>query len=196
MSASSVVAPNMRTSAPSRVTPSRLRYATCFESGAERNRLPCWRTIRAMTTTRRPGERAASESAARRPLPNVELPLLLPTPNSLPVCPAFLAARITWPTKLFGRLAPRFPGRMRPGRTFISSSRTVILIDTRKTMADGARGIEFVELCDVGASRHPCSNAQNSQSNQPHAPDECRGFYLAIRGSYPPIPTASNQNMR
>jgi len=50
-------------------------------------------------------------------------------------------------------------------------------------MADGARCVEFVELCDVGASRHACSNAQNSQSNQPHAPDGGRGFYLAIRGS-------------
>ena len=33
-------ASNIRASAPSRVTPSRLRYATCFASGAERNRLP------------------------------------------------------------------------------------------------------------------------------------------------------------
>ena len=29
----------------------------CFASGAERKRLPWWRTIRVMTTTRRPGER-------------------------------------------------------------------------------------------------------------------------------------------
>src|ERR1700722_18929648 len=149
-----------------------------------------------MTTTRRPGERAASESAARRPRPNVELPLLLPRPNSLPVCPAFLAARMTWPTKLFGRLVPRFPCRMRPGRTLISSSCTVIAIGIRKTAADGAPGIEFVEVCDVRARRHPCPDSQNSQPNQPHAQDEGRGFYLAIRGSYLPIPTASHQNMR
>src|SRR5258708_20004250 len=90
---------------------------------------------------------------------------------------------MTWLTKLFGRLAPRLPCGMRPGRTLISSSRTVMAIDIRKTMADGARCVEFVELCDVGASRHACSNAQNSQSNQPHAPDGGRGFYLAIRGS-------------
>src|ERR1700738_4133681 len=150
-----------------------------------------------MTTTRRPGERAASESAARRPLPNVERPFVPPPrPNSLPVYPAFLAARMTWPTKLFGRLAPRFPCRMRPGRTLISSSRAVMAIDIRKMMADCAPGVEFVELCDVGASRHPCPNAQNPQSNQPHAPDERRGFYLAIRGSYLPVPTASHQNKR
>ena len=147
-----------------------------------------------MTTTRRPGERAASESAARRPRPNVELPLLLSRPNSLPVCPAFLAARMTWPTKLFGRLAPRFPCWMRPGRTLISSSRTVTAVDIRKTVTDGARCVEFDELCEIGASGYPCPNAQNSQSNQPHAPDEGRGFYLAIRGWYLPAPTASHQN--
>src|ERR1700737_1742990 len=150
-----------------------------------------------MTTTRRLGERTASDSPTPRPPPNVERPLVpLPRPNSLPVCPALLAARMTWPTKLFGRLAPRFPCRMRPGRTLISSSRTVMAIGIRKIGADGAPGIEFVEICDVGASRHPCADAQNSQSNQPHAPDERRGFYLAIRGSYLPAPTASHQNMR
>jgi hypothetical protein len=57
-------------------------------------------------------------------------------------------------------------------------------IDIRKTIADGARCVEFVELCDVDASRYLYPKAQNSQSNQPHAPDERRGFYLAIRGPY------------
>ena len=33
-----------------------------------------WRTIRAMTTTRRPGDREARDSAARRPRPKVERP--------------------------------------------------------------------------------------------------------------------------
>jgi hypothetical protein len=159
--------------------------------------LPWWRTIRAITTTRRLGERDARDSAARRPLPNAERPLVpLPRLNSLPVSPAFLAACMTWPTKLFGRLAPRFPCRIRPGRRLISSSRTVMAIDIREKMTDGARCIEFVELCDVSASRHPCPNTQNFQSNQPHAHDGRRGFHLAIRGSYLPAPTASHQNMR
>jgi hypothetical protein len=149
-----------------------------------------------MTTTRRIGERAARESAARRLRPNVELPLLLPRPNFLPVCPAFLAARMTCPTKLFGRWAPQFPCRMRPGRTLISSSRTVMAIGTRKTMTAGARCVEFLEVCEVSASKRPCPHAQNSQSNQPHAPDGGRGFYLAIRGWYLPAPTASHQNTR
>jgi hypothetical protein len=56
-------------------------------------------------------------------------------------------------------------------------------IGASKMLVDGARHVEFVELCDVGASRHPWPNAQNSQSNQPHAPDIRRGFYLAILGS-------------
>jgi hypothetical protein len=66
-------------------------------------------------------------------------------------------------------------------------------MDARKTMADGARCIEFVDLYDGSASRYPRPNAQKSQSDQPHAPDERRGFYLAIRGSYLPAPTASHQ---
>jgi hypothetical protein len=70
----------------------------------------------------------------------------------------------------------------------------VMAIDARKTTADGARRIEFVELYGGSASRHPCPNAQNPQSNQPHARDEGRGFYLAIRGWYHPAPTAFHQN--
>jgi hypothetical protein len=82
---------------------------------------------------------------------------------------------------------------MRPGRTLISSSRTVIEIDTCETMADGAWRVEIVELCYGSAGSGPCPNGQNSQSNQPHAPDAGRGFYLAIRGWYLPAPTASHQ---
>ena len=69
-----------------------------------------WRTIRAMTTTRRPGDREARDSAARRPRPKVERPAEPPLRlNVWPRWPAFFAARITSPTKLFGRLAPWLP---------------------------------------------------------------------------------------
>jgi hypothetical protein len=57
------------------------------------------------------------------------------------------------------------------------------MIGARKTVADGARCVEFVVLCDVSASRHPCPNAQNSQSNQPHAPDERRSVTASLRSS-------------
>jgi hypothetical protein len=69
-----------------------------------------WRTIRAMTTTRRLDDREARDSAARRPQPKVERPTDRPLgPNVQPRWPAFFAARITSPTKLFGRLAPWLP---------------------------------------------------------------------------------------
>jgi len=66
-----------------------------------------WRTIRAMTTTRRPGDREARDSAARRPRPKVERPAEPPLRLNVWLrWPAFFAARITSPTKLLGRLAP------------------------------------------------------------------------------------------
>ena len=46
--------------------------------------------------------------AARRPRPKVDRKLLAPVrPKLFPVWPAFFAARMTSPTKLLGRLAPR-----------------------------------------------------------------------------------------
>ena len=69
-----------------------------------------WRTIRAMTTTRRPGDGVARDSAARRPRPKVERPAEPPLRLNVWLrWPAFFAARITSPTKLFGRLAPWLP---------------------------------------------------------------------------------------
>ena len=63
-----------------------------------------------MTTTRRPGYRDDSDRAARRPRPKVERPRRpAAPPKVLPVCPALFAARITSPTSVFGRLAPRLP---------------------------------------------------------------------------------------
>ena len=80
----------------------------CLASGAERKRLPWWRTMRAIMTTRRPVDRDERESAARRPRPKRErLRTALAAAKLLPTCPAFFAARITSPTKLFGRDRPR-----------------------------------------------------------------------------------------
>jgi hypothetical protein len=63
-----------------------------------------------MTTTRRLGEQEARHSAARRPRPKVEPPPALPLcPKARPRWPAFFAARITSPTKFFGRLATWLP---------------------------------------------------------------------------------------
>ena len=99
-----------------------------------------------MTMTRRPGERDDMESAARRPRPNVERPCARPLrPKPMPVWPAFFAARIASPTKLFGRFAPRAPCWMRPGWMLSSSSRVVIGMRRLSNACDGARRIELVE---------------------------------------------------
>jgi hypothetical protein len=45
---------------------------------------------------------------------------------------------MTWPTKLFGRLAPWLPCLMRPGRRLISSSRTLMALYVLENAADGA----------------------------------------------------------
>jgi hypothetical protein len=45
--------------------------------------------------------------------------------------------------------------------------------------------IEIVEISQANAGRPYDANAQNAQSNQPHAPDRGRRFYLAIRGRLP-----------
>ena len=114
--------------------------------GGVEQRLPWWRTMRVIMTTRRPGDRDDRESAARRPRPKVERPLLPPAPRKfLPVWPAFFAARITSPTKLFGGLTPLLPCWMRPGRMRSSSSRVVIAARPPRNKDDGARDIEMVE---------------------------------------------------
>ena len=169
----------------------------CFASGAERKRLPRWRTIRVMTTTRRPGEREDRDRAARRPRPKVDRPVVPPVrPKALPVWPAFFAARITSPTKLFGRLAPWLPWRMRPGRRWMSSSRVLMAARALRTGGDGALSVEFLGLCGASASWTCWSNAQIIQPNQPHAPDNGRRFYLAVRWSCSPAPPVRHSNPR
>src|SRR5665213_3790335 len=140
-------------------------------------------------TTLREVERIDKESAARRPRPKRErLTPALPWPKLSPMCPALFAALITWPTKLFGRLAPWLPWRIRPGRTWMSSSRVLMTLDVRRKETDGAWTIEMVALCAARASRCCWLGVQNVLTNQPHAHDRGRRFSLAIRGSYLPTP--------
>ena len=109
--------------------------------------------MRVIMTTRRPGDRDDRESAARRPRPKVERPLLPLAPRKfLPVWPAFFAARITSPTKVSGRLPPRLPCWMRPGRMRRSSSRVVIEVLPLRNKGDGARSIEMLALFAESAS--------------------------------------------
>jgi hypothetical protein len=66
-------------------------------------------------------------------------------------------------------------------------------LDVRESAADGAGGIESIEHCAVSASRRHWPHGQNTQTNQPHALDGGRGFYLAICGSYLPDGRSSEE---
>ena len=139
-----------------------------------------------MMTTRRPRGRVDRDRAARRPRPNVERPAEPPLrPNVLPRWPAFFAARITSPTKLFGRLAPWLPWRMRPGRTWRSSSRVVMAARAPANAGDGARSVEiawkFTAKAPAGADAPNVSKISNPTNHM--RPTEGRRFYLAVRWS-------------
>jgi len=166
----------------------------CFGSGAERRRP--WRTTRAFITTRRAFARSRIEIAARRPRPKEDRPRLRPDRKLLPTCPAFFAARITSPTKVFGFLPPRLPWRMRPGRIRRLSSGMVIGRNRSSSQCDGAWKIDFVGQIGGSASSPHRSQWQIPQSNQPHAPRRWPAFYLAVHGLVgwsSPLPRAHTQ---
>jgi hypothetical protein len=100
-------------------------------------------TTRAFITTRREFDRNWMETAARRPRPNRERLLPWLDRKLLPTCPALFAARMTSPTKVCGRLAPRLPWLIRPGRTRTSSSRIVMAQNHFVLSGDGARSFDF-----------------------------------------------------
>src|SRR5579872_2508225 len=153
--------------------------------------------MRALITTWREGEWSDKASAACRPRPKRERRAPPPPrPNPRPVWPAFLAARITSPTKLVGLPAPRPPSRMRPGRMRNSSSWLFFIGGTEVKNGDGGGSVEFADLSGKSASRPVLSDVQKTQSNQPHAPCRRRRFYLAIRGSCFPPPAVSPSNPR
>ena len=150
-----------------------------------------------MTTTRRVDERDASESAARRPRPKVDRPLPFPAPlNVAPRWPAFAAARITSPTKVFGRLAPRLPWRMRPGLAVKSSSALVMARAVLAEPEDGARSFDLLGILTENASTVAWPAGENPQSNQQHAPRRRRRFYLAVRWSVCRSPSRRRSNRR
>ncbi len=113
---------------------------------------------------------------------------LLPSPNRLPTWPAFFAARITWPTKLLSRI--------RPGRMRRSSSRLVMVTTDIRNRTAGARSVECVGVLGRRARRTMPRIAQNNESNQPHAPNRWRRFYLAIAWLGTGFSCASIRNLR
>ena len=78
------------------------------------------------------------ETAARRPRPNRERLLPWLDRKLSPTCPALFAARMTSPTKVFGRLAPRLPWLIRRGRTRTHHRRA---LSWRKTALCGAMAL-------------------------------------------------------
>src|ERR1700674_4187724 len=131
-----------------------------------------------MTTTRRPGDRCDNESAAPRPRPKVERLGPAVPPKRLPVYPAFFAARMTSPIKVF-RFPPPRP-RTRPGRTRRSSLRWVMDVskpyqDERWRCKRWKRG-----LFERRRRQGELARARKLLPYQPYAPDRRRRFYLAI----------------
>jgi hypothetical protein len=56
--------------------------------------------------------------------------------------------------------------------------------------------IEIAEIFQANAGKPYDAKAQNTQSNQPHAPDRGRRFYLAIPGRHLRASADSPTNMR
>src|ERR1700730_14033236 len=147
-----------------------------------------------MTTTRRPGDRCDNESAAPHPRPKVERLGQAVPPKRLPVYPAFFAARMTSPIKVFGLPSPR--PRTRPSRTRRSSSRWVM--DVSKPYQDERWRRERWKRGPFGRRRQQreLRRAWKLLPNQPYAPDRRRRFYLAIVRSVGLRPRVSTSNTR
>src|SRR5580658_5072935 len=71
---------------------------------------------------------------------------------------------------------------MRPGCGLKSSSCIVMAGSTSVDHRDGAPGFEIVGDLMKSASGPGGLDAENLQSNQPHAPSRRRRFYLAVHG--------------
>ena len=110
VSASSEVSSNIRASAPSRLMRSRLRERRAWRAAPNENGRQ--RDARSWSCQRRGGRAIGSPgvSAARRPRPKVEWPLVpLFGGDVWPLWSAFLRGPHRLATKLFGRLAPWTP---------------------------------------------------------------------------------------
>ena len=140
----------------------------CLANGAARNRAPRWRTTRALTITRRDGERNSGRaqrcglgrSGRRRPAGARRSRAHPERPSSR------LAS--TWPMKLFGTRRRRRT-RSRPDAKIIVATghRGPALV---KIPADGAAIVDFRRLFVLSGSRAWAGADRKIQSNQPHAP--------------------------
>jgi hypothetical protein len=96
--------------------------------------------------------------------------------------PALFAARMTSPTKDCGRLAPRLPWLIRPGRTRKSSSRIVMAQNRPVLPGDGAWSFDFLSEIVESASTvgDPCDQSSNATNDI--GPAWRPAFSLAIHG--------------
>src|SRR5277367_3948119 len=85
---------------------------------------------------------------------------------------------------------------MRPGCGLKSSSRVVIAGSGSAGPTAGAWGIEIVDAPGKSAGRPGGPDAENLQSNQPHAPGRRRRFYLAVDGRRLPTGLVQPPNER
>src|ERR1700731_1162519 len=136
------------------------------------------------------------ETAARRPRPNRERLLPWLDRKLSPTCPALFAARMTSPTKVCGRLAPRLPWLIRPGRTRRSSSPVVMAPKPLVQRGDGARSFDFFWENVESASSGHCCRDQILLHDQPHRPDRRPAFSLAIHGRSSPALALSLSDLR
>lgn len=144
-----------------------------------------------------PGIRAQADRDCRTPAP-AEAERLRSGPDRklLPTCPALLAARMTCPTNVCGRLAPRLPWPMRPGLTRMSSSRIVMAQKSLVRLRDGAVEVDFVRAICRSDGKSSCADSKLPNPSNHQRPDRRPAFSLAIRGRLVPASSLAPSNSR
>ena len=134
------------------------------------------------------------ESAARRPRPKRERPAP-PLRGRRSRRHGRPSSRLASPRRRSssGRLAPWFAVRG-CGRPDMEVVIALVMADAPRLRTATALGsLKFVDHSGKSASRPGSRCAQNTQPNQPHAPDRRRRFSLAVRWSCSPAPPSDTQ---
>ena len=162
----------------------------CLASGAERNRLPWWRTTRAHDD-----DAPARRSQRTEPAPRcgrVRSATGCRRRSGRSSCrygppswrPASPRRRSSWALAALGCRAGY-------GQAECADHRRCVVMGSRPRDAERRRSdLEIVAQFARSASSGDRGSCQKSQSHQPHAPDRGRRFYLAVRGwCLPDVPT-------
>ena len=143
-----------------------------------------------MITTRREGERSDKAKAAERPRPKREVEFRASWPKPLPVCPAFLAARMTSLTKLFGLVVPWRLSPMRPGRIRKSSDGSFMTAKPMFPESDGGRCLDSVGTSVGSGSRQIVVGSRNSNPTNQMRTTAVGAFILQSAAEISPPPLA------